>query len=77
MMIGLCETCRFHAIVTNNRGGEFHLCELSKTDPSYAKYPRLPVFNCTGYSSAENMKEHEEERKCAFEKGRQQDGAPR
>jgi hypothetical protein len=25
------------------------MCERSKTDPSYPKYPRLPVKRCAGY----------------------------
>lgn len=25
------------------------LCELSKTDPRFPKYPRLPVLACPGY----------------------------
>jgi hypothetical protein len=26
------------------------LCTLSNTDPRYPKYPRLPVFSCSGYT---------------------------
>lgn len=25
------------------------MCELSLTDPSFPRYPRLPVFECRGY----------------------------
>jgi hypothetical protein len=25
------------------------MCERSKTDPAYPKYPRLPVRECLGY----------------------------
>jgi len=57
MIIGLCESCRFHTRVTNNRGQEFHLCELNRTNSSYPKYPRLPVLNCLGYSPAKEAKE--------------------
>jgi hypothetical protein len=28
------------------------MCERSKTDPSYPKYPRLPVEECRGYVNA-------------------------
>jgi hypothetical protein len=27
------------------------MCERSKTDPRYPKYPRLPVKRCAGYVS--------------------------
>ena len=25
------------------------MCERSKTDPSFPKYPRVPVLECRGY----------------------------
>jgi hypothetical protein len=25
------------------------MCERSKTDPAYPKYPRLPVLECAGF----------------------------
>ena len=28
---------------------EFLLCERSRTDSSYARYPRLPMLACPGY----------------------------
>ncbi len=56
MSSGLCETCRFHTIVATKRGREFHLCELSKSDSSYPKYPRLPVLHCAGYTPADETK---------------------
>lgn len=27
----------------------FWMCRLSATDPSFARYPRLPVLQCRGY----------------------------
>lgn len=27
----------------------YWLCELSKTDSRFAKYPRLPVIECPGF----------------------------
>jgi hypothetical protein len=30
----------------------FYLCQLSKVDPSFPKYPRLPVLKCSGYERA-------------------------
>jgi hypothetical protein len=46
---GLCDTCRHQRRVRNTRGSEFSLCERSRTDPDYPRYPRLPVVNCDGY----------------------------
>jgi hypothetical protein len=46
---GLCARCRHQRVVRNTRGSAFSLCERSKTDPRFAKYPRLPVLRCAGY----------------------------
>jgi hypothetical protein len=46
---GLCDTCRLQRLVPNTRGSEFSLCERSRTDPAYPRYPRLPVLRCPGY----------------------------
>jgi len=27
----------------------FSLCERSRSDPSFPRYPRLPVMSCRGY----------------------------
>lgn len=48
---GLCETCTHQREVPNTRGSSFSLCERSRTDPSYPRYPRLPVLSCPGYES--------------------------
>jgi len=49
---GLCDSCKHQKVVRNRRGSVFSLCALSKTDPSFPKYPRLPVLECRGYVSA-------------------------
>jgi hypothetical protein len=36
-------------IIENKRGSRFYMCELSKVDPSFPRYPRLPVVECSGY----------------------------
>jgi hypothetical protein len=36
--------------IRNDRGSVFLMCLLSKTDPRFPKYPRLPVLRCEGYS---------------------------
>lgn len=46
---GLCATCRHLVIVTSDRGSTFVQCGLAKTDPRFAKYPRLPVIECPGH----------------------------
>lgn len=51
MRNGLCDSCRHQRVVRNTRGSVFSLCERSKTDPRYAKYPRVPVLECPGFES--------------------------
>ena len=46
---GLCDACRHQQLVSNTRGSSFSLCERSKTDAAFPKYPRLPVRACPGY----------------------------
>jgi hypothetical protein len=49
MRNGLCDRCVHQTVVRNTRGSSFSLCERSKTDPRYPKYPRVPVGECRGY----------------------------
>jgi hypothetical protein len=51
---GLCDSCAHQRIVRNTRGSSFSLCERSKTDPAYPRYPRLPVVECPGYERRED-----------------------
>jgi len=46
---GLCDSCEHQRLVRNSRGSEFSLCLRSRGDPSYPRYPRLPVLDCRGY----------------------------
>jgi len=46
---GLCADCEFARRIESDRGSTFILCQRSATDPSFAKYPRLPVIQCRGY----------------------------
>ncbi len=49
-MIGsLCETCAVMREVIAPKGSRFLLCQLSKSDPAYLKYPPQPVVRCDGY----------------------------
>ena len=46
---GLCDACREAERTGNRRGSQFILCGLSRRDPSYPRYPRLPVLECAGF----------------------------
>ncbi|HET8975487.1 MAG TPA: hypothetical protein VFN15_02565 [Solirubrobacterales bacterium] len=47
---GLCDSCRHQRLIQNSRGSTFSLCELSKVDEGFPRYPRLPVETCAGFS---------------------------
>jgi hypothetical protein len=47
---GLCDRCRHQRVIRNTRGSSFSLCERSKADPRYPKYPALPVVECPGFT---------------------------
>ena len=49
MRAGLCDRCVHQKVIRNTRGSSFSLCERSKSDPRFPKYPRLPVESCKGY----------------------------
>jgi hypothetical protein len=51
-MVGLCASCKHVRRIESDRGSVFYLCELSKVDPRFPKYPRLPVLICAGYEEA-------------------------
>lgn len=57
---GLCGTCENARRVESGRGSVFVLCRLSKEDPRYPKYPRLPVLRCEGYREQEQEQEQEQ-----------------
>jgi len=46
---GLCDGCAHQRLVRNTRGSVFSLCELSRVDPAYPRYPALPVLSCPGH----------------------------
>jgi len=47
---GLCADCVHSQRVESSRGSVFFLCELSRTDARFARYPRLPMLVCAGYA---------------------------
>ena len=52
--VGLCATCTRMRVMRSDRGSVFYLCELSKIDQRFPKYPRLPVLSCLGYEKRED-----------------------
>jgi hypothetical protein len=49
----LCETCARVREVVTPKGSRFLLCQLSRIDPAYPKYPPQPVVQCDGYRRRE------------------------
>ena len=52
---GLCTDCQHAQKIESSRQSTFYLCQLSATDPSFPKYPRLPVIECRGYERRESQ----------------------
>ena len=52
-LAGLCDGCEHQQIVRNTRGSAFSLCTRSREDPSYPRYPRIPVLACDGFEPRE------------------------
>jgi len=48
---GLCGSCAHQTLVPNSRGSVFSLCERSRSDRRYPRYPRLPVLVCPGHEA--------------------------
>ena len=47
--VGLCAACRYARVIGSRRGSRFWLCERSRIDPRFPRYPQLPVLRCAGY----------------------------
>jgi hypothetical protein len=47
---GLCANCVHAKLIESSKGSQFLLCQLSQSDPSFPKYPRLPMLTCNGYA---------------------------
>lgn len=50
---GLCTVCAHVKVIHNRRGSSFFLCERSRVDPSFRRYPPLPVLRCRGFEPGE------------------------
>lgn len=48
MDVGLCESC-VHSQTVRGKRSTFWMCRRSQSDPSFPRYPRLPVISCRGY----------------------------
>jgi hypothetical protein len=57
MTHSLCETCASMRAVVTPKGSRFLLCQLSRVDPAFPKYPAQPVLRCDGYRPGEKSKE--------------------
>ena len=55
--VGLCLTCRWVHTVTNRRGSTFFRCGRADADPSFPRYPPLPVLQCRGYEPGTSPEE--------------------
>jgi hypothetical protein len=49
-VLGLCADCRYRRTVKSARGSSFVLCDKSREDPAFPRYPRLPVVRCAGFA---------------------------
>jgi hypothetical protein len=47
--IGLCGACTRARRIRSGKGSTFILCERSRDDPRYVRYPRLPMLDCPGF----------------------------
>lgn len=49
---GLCSRCVHARLIVSGRGSRFVLCEQSRTNDHFPRYPALPVVACTGFERA-------------------------
>jgi hypothetical protein len=53
MKQSLCEKCALMREIITPKGSRFLLCQLSKSEPAYPKYPPQPIVRCGGYQEKE------------------------
>jgi hypothetical protein len=46
---GLCPQCHHVRRITSAKGSVFLLCELSKSDARFPRYPPQPRMECAGF----------------------------
>ena len=49
--VGLCASCDHVKVMISDKGSKFYMCQRSSTNPTFPKYPRLPVVQCIGYET--------------------------
>jgi len=47
--VGLCERCQNAHRITSGKGSVFWRCREHDRDPSWRKYPQLPVLDCSRF----------------------------
>ena len=47
--VGLCLGCRHARLVSARMNNHYYRCDRAAVDPSYPKYPRLPMLQCDGH----------------------------
>jgi len=45
----ICNFCVFLRITKNERGGVFYMCQRSKIEAHFPKYPHQPMIKCAGF----------------------------
>lgn len=53
---GLCPECVHRKVIVSDKGSQFTMCQLSKQNPRFPKYPRLPVRTCPGFQPRSETK---------------------
>jgi hypothetical protein len=48
---GLCSGCIHARLIVSGRGSRFVLCERSRTDRRFPRYPPLPMMRCVGFET--------------------------
>jgi len=56
---GLCPDCRHVRAIASGRGSTFWLCELSRRDPAFPRYPSQPRRVCSGFEAGTDGRENE------------------
>lgn len=49
LRVGLCANCQYMERIRSDRGAVFYRCGRAASDPTFRKYPALPVMLCAGY----------------------------
>jgi len=49
--VGLCACCSFARVQHSARGSVFWRCARADVDPTFPRYPALPVRACAGFEA--------------------------